>query len=68
MAYTNEQKAEYYLQKYKEVVYSPPLARIYWQLYKSYNDAGKALKQLEIFRKNNPIRKTPNYHNLKLKH
>lgn len=53
MAYTNRQKADFYLAKWNTVQYNPTLLAIYWQLYKAYDQADKALKQLDLFNKRN---------------
>lgn len=66
MAYTNRQKADYYLEKFNSSIFNEPLSKIYWQLYKGFDNADKGLCLLAEYRKKNPIPKPINYRNLKL--
>jgi len=66
MAYTNRQKANYYLDKFNAETYNPVLSKLYWQLYKGFDMVDKATQSLEVYRQAHPIRKPSNYKNLKL--
>lgn len=54
MAYTNRQKANFYLEKYNEVYFSTEFSSIYWGLYKAYDSADKLLVRLKELRKRHP--------------
>lgn len=49
MAYTNRQKAEFYLGKWNSVQFNPTLMNLYWRLYKAFDMADKAYVELEAF-------------------
>jgi len=66
MAYTSRQKADYYLEKFNGETFNPTLSKIYWQLYKAFDNADKGLKLLSQYRQVHPIPKKLNYKNLKL--
>lgn len=53
MAYTNRQKADFYRGKFEAITFSPTLSKIYWRLYVAYDNADKALKDLDVFKKRN---------------
>lgn len=57
MAYTNRQKADFYFDKWQKVQFNATLLNLYWRLYKAYDSADKALRELDAFNKQHPYLK-----------